>query len=229
MTGAIPECISERANAAWARLDKAIIISSEASWRFSTHAVAYGLAANDVVVTIHCGSRGLGHQIGSEFLRGQRGGSHVHRVPRSRTCVRADRVRDRQPLSRRNARGHQLRACKSRDPQPRLRPITVPSRTFMGASLCRVAHSRASWFRRDPSSAVVRAVCDQAPESGSSRRPTARWRVRADRHRAQRRRAICRRTRIVGQLELAHPVRLQTMGAPDALNRTHAEPSRLRH
>jgi hypothetical protein len=36
-------------------------------------------------------------------------------------------------------------------------------------------------------------------------------------------------TRIVGQLEPAHPVRLQTMGAPDALNRTHAEPSRLRH
>ena len=35
--------------------------------------------------------------------------------------------------------------------------------------------------------------------------------------------------RIVGQLELAHPVRLQTMGAPDALNRTHAEPRRLRH
>jgi hypothetical protein len=35
--------------------------------------------------------------------------------------------------------------------------------------------------------------------------------------------------RVVGQLELAHPVRLQTMGAPDALNRTHAEPRRLRH
>lgn len=28
-----------------------------------------GVAANDVVVTIHCGSRGLGHQIGSEFLK----------------------------------------------------------------------------------------------------------------------------------------------------------------
>src|SRR5580700_6302929 len=35
--------------------------------------------------------------------------------------------------------------------------------------------------------------------------------------------------RIVGQLELAPPVRLQTVGAPDALNRTQAEPSRLRH
>jgi tRNA-splicing ligase RtcB len=32
-------------------------------------AAAYGLAGGDVVVSIHCGSRGLGHQIGTEFLR----------------------------------------------------------------------------------------------------------------------------------------------------------------
>lgn len=30
---------------------------------------AFGLAAGDCVLTIHCGSRGLGHQIGTEFLR----------------------------------------------------------------------------------------------------------------------------------------------------------------
>lgn len=30
---------------------------------------AFGVHVDDVVVTIHCGSRGLGHQIGSEFLR----------------------------------------------------------------------------------------------------------------------------------------------------------------
>ena len=29
----------------------------------------YGLAEGDVVVSIHCGSRGLGHQIGTEFLK----------------------------------------------------------------------------------------------------------------------------------------------------------------
>src|SRR5271167_1315276 len=57
-----------------------------------------------------------------------------------------------------------------------------------------LGHSRASWFRRDPSSAAVRAGCDQAPESGSFRRPKGPWRVRADRHRARRRRAICRRS-----------------------------------
>jgi tRNA-splicing ligase RtcB len=32
-------------------------------------AQAYGLKEGDVVVSIHCGSRGLGHQIGTEFLR----------------------------------------------------------------------------------------------------------------------------------------------------------------
>jgi tRNA-splicing ligase RtcB len=32
-------------------------------------AKAFGLSRDDVVVTIHCGSRGLGHQIGTEFLK----------------------------------------------------------------------------------------------------------------------------------------------------------------
>ena len=32
-------------------------------------AAAFGLARGDIVVSIHCGSRGLGHQIGTEFLR----------------------------------------------------------------------------------------------------------------------------------------------------------------
>ncbi|ADE14997.1 protein of unknown function UPF0027 [Nitrosococcus halophilus Nc 4] len=32
-------------------------------------AAAFGLYGGDMVVTIHCGSRGLGHQIGTEFLK----------------------------------------------------------------------------------------------------------------------------------------------------------------
>jgi tRNA-splicing ligase RtcB len=32
-------------------------------------AAAFGVAAGDVLATVHCGSRGLGHQIGTEFLR----------------------------------------------------------------------------------------------------------------------------------------------------------------
>lgn len=34
-----------------------------------TIAAAYGLVKGECVVTIHCGSRGLGHQIGTEYLR----------------------------------------------------------------------------------------------------------------------------------------------------------------
>ena len=32
-------------------------------------AAAFGIKKDDVIVSIHCGSRGLGHQIGTEFLR----------------------------------------------------------------------------------------------------------------------------------------------------------------
>jgi tRNA-splicing ligase RtcB (3'-phosphate/5'-hydroxy nucleic acid ligase) len=35
----------------------------------ATIAEAFGLEVGDIVVMIHCGSRGLGHQIGTEFLR----------------------------------------------------------------------------------------------------------------------------------------------------------------
>src|SRR5260370_20773803 len=38
-----------------------------------------------------------------------------------------------------------------------------------------------------------------------------------------------RKLRIVGQLELAHPVRLETMSAPYPLYRADANPGRLRH
>jgi len=34
-----------------------------------TAAGAFGLSDDDVLISIHCGSRGLGHQIGTEFLR----------------------------------------------------------------------------------------------------------------------------------------------------------------
>ncbi len=32
-------------------------------------AAAFGLAVDDVLITIHCGSRGLGHQIGTDYLK----------------------------------------------------------------------------------------------------------------------------------------------------------------
>ena len=35
----------------------------------ATSAAAFGLRLDDILVSIHCGSRGLGHQIGTEFLK----------------------------------------------------------------------------------------------------------------------------------------------------------------
>jgi tRNA-splicing ligase RtcB len=40
----------------------------------------YGLHTGDVVVSIHCGSRGLGHQIGTEFLQKMAGAARHHGI-----------------------------------------------------------------------------------------------------------------------------------------------------
>jgi tRNA-splicing ligase RtcB len=45
-----------------------------------TMAHAYGLRENDIVVSIHCGSRGLGHQIGTEFLRSMAMAAHQYGI-----------------------------------------------------------------------------------------------------------------------------------------------------
>lgn len=76
MAGAKPECVSDHAKSRQRRemgtlgsgnhyLEVQVITEL-----FDARvAEAFGLADNDVVVTIHCGSRGLGHQIGTEFLK----------------------------------------------------------------------------------------------------------------------------------------------------------------
>jgi tRNA-splicing ligase RtcB len=43
-------------------------------------AAAFGLALGGIVVTIHCGSRGLGHQIGTEFLREMAIAAEAHHI-----------------------------------------------------------------------------------------------------------------------------------------------------
>jgi tRNA-splicing ligase RtcB (3'-phosphate/5'-hydroxy nucleic acid ligase) len=76
MAGAMPQFISERARERqrdemgtlgsgnhYLEVQAVVEIFDAAT------ASAYGVAEEDVVVTIHCGSRGLGHQIGTEFLR----------------------------------------------------------------------------------------------------------------------------------------------------------------
>jgi tRNA-splicing ligase RtcB len=76
MQGARPDCVSDRAKERQRREMGTLgsgnhYLEVQAVAEIFDPAVAevFGLALDDVVVTIHCGSRGLGHQIGSEFLK----------------------------------------------------------------------------------------------------------------------------------------------------------------
>ena len=75
-SGARTDFVSERANARQRREmgtlgsgNHYLEVQAIAEILDEDAAAAFGLAVDRVVVTIHCGSRGLGHQIGSEFLK----------------------------------------------------------------------------------------------------------------------------------------------------------------
>ena len=76
MRGALPDAVSDRARERQ-RQEMGTLGSGnhylEVQEVTAVHdadaAAAYGLRAGDVVISAHCGSRGLGHQIGTEFLR----------------------------------------------------------------------------------------------------------------------------------------------------------------
>ena len=76
MRGADPSCVSDRAKERQRR-EMGILGSGNHYLEVQTvteifdkeAAKCFGLKHDEVVVTIHCGSRGLGHQIGTEFLR----------------------------------------------------------------------------------------------------------------------------------------------------------------
>jgi len=76
MAGAEPGCVSDRAKQRQRREmgtlgsgNHYLEVQAIAEIFDAEVAKAYGLEKDHVVVTIHCGSRGLGHQIGSEFLK----------------------------------------------------------------------------------------------------------------------------------------------------------------
>jgi tRNA-splicing ligase RtcB len=76
MEGARPDCVSERARQ---RQRREMGTLGSGNHYFEVQVVAelfdveaakaFGLKEGEVVVTIHCGSRGLGHQIGSDYLK----------------------------------------------------------------------------------------------------------------------------------------------------------------
>jgi tRNA-splicing ligase RtcB len=76
MAGANPACVSDRAKHRQHREmgtlgsgNHYLEVQAIAEIFDSHVAQAFGLMQDDIVVTIHCGSRGLGHQIGTEFLK----------------------------------------------------------------------------------------------------------------------------------------------------------------
>ena len=76
MAGAKPEFVSERAKERQCREmgtlgsgNHYLEVQAVAEILDASVARTFGLAEGEVVVTIHCGSRGLGHQIGTEFLK----------------------------------------------------------------------------------------------------------------------------------------------------------------
>ena len=76
MTGAHPGHVSERAKERQRREmgtlgsgNHYLEVQAVAEIFDQKAAEGFGLKQDEVVVTIHCGSRGLGHQIGTEFLR----------------------------------------------------------------------------------------------------------------------------------------------------------------
>jgi tRNA-splicing ligase RtcB len=76
MVGARPDLVSDRAKERQRREMGTLgsgnhYLEVQAVSEIFDAAVAkvFGIAQDDVVVTIHCGSRGLGHQIGTEFLK----------------------------------------------------------------------------------------------------------------------------------------------------------------
>jgi len=76
MAGARPDHVSERAKQRQRREmgtlgsgNHYLEVQAVAEIFDADTAAAYGLVPDGVVATIHCGSRGLGHQIGSEFLK----------------------------------------------------------------------------------------------------------------------------------------------------------------
>jgi tRNA-splicing ligase RtcB len=76
IAGADPDAVSERAKKRQRREmgtlgsgNHYLEVQRVAALFDTEIAAAYGLVIDDLVVSIHCGSRGLGHQIGTDYLR----------------------------------------------------------------------------------------------------------------------------------------------------------------
>ena len=134
MAGAEPACVSERAKERQRREmgtlgsgNHYLEVQVVAEIFDARVAEIFGVGPDDVVVTIHCGSRGLGHQIGTEFLKEMvvtAKSSGIELIDRELACAPIN-SEGRPALSWRDASGNQLRAGEPRN-----------SRTLYPAHFC---------------------------------------------------------------------------------------------
>jgi len=100
MAGAVPEYISERARrrqrAEMGTLGSGnhyLEIQEVAAVHDRAAAGAFGVSEGEIVLSIHCGSRGLGHQIGTEYLKRMAlaaPGHGIHLPDRELACAPLD-------------------------------------------------------------------------------------------------------------------------------------------
>jgi tRNA-splicing ligase RtcB len=87
MIGAVPGHVSERARVrqrdemgTLGSGNHYLEVQRVAEVFASTTADAFNVAVDDVVISIHCGSRGLGHQIGTDYLREMNRATEAHGI-----------------------------------------------------------------------------------------------------------------------------------------------------
>ena len=87
MAGAQPEAVSERARrrqrnemGTLGSGNHYLEVQEVTAIHDPESATVFGLARGDIVISIHCGSRGLGHQIGTEFLKSMAMSAHRHGI-----------------------------------------------------------------------------------------------------------------------------------------------------
>lgn len=87
MSGARPECVSERAKqrqrdemGTLGSGNHYLEVQEVAEVYDPEAAAAFGLREGEIVVSIHCGSRGLGHQIGTDYLRRMLEAARAHGI-----------------------------------------------------------------------------------------------------------------------------------------------------
>ena len=127
MRDARPEAVSDRARARMrdevgtlGSGNHYLEVQEVAEVHDAAAAEAFGLRLGDVVVSIHCGSRGFGHQIGTEALREMLDAGRRHGIdlPDRELACAPDPLEGGRALPRRDARRHQRGPRQPPGPHP---------------------------------------------------------------------------------------------------------------